>query len=60
MLAESSDPVTELAIVDMLRYSLERAEKNLPHKRKVFFLQAVIYIILLSFSFSLKTFCAKG
>ncbi|ONH92802.1 hypothetical protein PRUPE_8G196400 [Prunus persica] len=32
---ESSDPVTELAIVDMLRYSLERAEKNLPHKRKV-------------------------
>ncbi|CAL9023185.1 unnamed protein product [Prunus brigantina] len=33
--AESSDPVTELAIVDMLRYSLERAEKNLPHKRKV-------------------------
>ncbi|KAF2286750.1 hypothetical protein GH714_026789 [Hevea brasiliensis] len=29
---ESCDPVTELTIVDMLRYSLEHADKNLPHK----------------------------
>ncbi|XP_065873314.1 uncharacterized protein [Euphorbia lathyris] len=29
---ESSDPVTELAIVDMLRYALEHADKNLPPK----------------------------
>lgn len=35
MLAESSDPVTESTIIDMLRYSLEHAEKNLPHKKKV-------------------------
>ncbi|KAJ4832143.1 hypothetical protein Tsubulata_048235 [Turnera subulata] len=29
---ESDDPATELTIVDMLRYSLEHADKNLPHK----------------------------
>ncbi|XP_037495849.1 uncharacterized protein LOC105644615 [Jatropha curcas] len=31
-LVESFYPVTELTIVDMLRYSLEHAEKNLPRK----------------------------
>ncbi|OAY34813.1 uncharacterized protein LOC110628756 isoform X3 [Manihot esculenta] len=29
---ESCDPVTELTIIDMLRYSLEHADKNLPHR----------------------------
>ncbi|WCJ37959.1 P-loop containing nucleoside triphosphate hydrolases superfamily protein [Euphorbia peplus] len=29
---ETSDPVTELTIVEMLRYSLEHADKNLPPK----------------------------
>ncbi|KAF5446432.1 hypothetical protein F2P56_032060 [Juglans regia] len=29
---ESSDPVTDLTIIDMLRFSLERADKNLPRK----------------------------
>ncbi|KAL3604683.1 hypothetical protein D5086_005542 [Populus alba] len=32
---ESHDPVTELAIVNMLHYSLEHADKNLPHKRQI-------------------------
>lgn len=32
MLVESCDPVTELTIIDMLRYSLEHADKNLPHR----------------------------
>ncbi|XVE78141.1 hypothetical protein DITRI_Ditri13aG0120100 [Diplodiscus trichospermus] len=32
---ESHDPVTELSIVDMLRYSLEHADRNLPHKNWV-------------------------
>ncbi|KAG6787410.1 hypothetical protein POTOM_009049 [Populus tomentosa] len=35
LLAESHDPVTELAIVNMLHYSLEHADKNLPHKRQI-------------------------
>ncbi|XP_050205428.1 uncharacterized protein LOC126655340 [Mercurialis annua] len=29
---ESCDPLTELTIIDMLRYSLEHADKNLAHK----------------------------
>ncbi|KAE8037848.1 hypothetical protein FH972_010403 [Carpinus fangiana] len=29
---ESCDPVTELTIIDMLRFSLEHADKNLPRK----------------------------
>lgn len=32
---ESHDPVTELTIVNMLHYSLEHADKNLPHKRQI-------------------------
>lgn len=32
---DNCDPSTELAIADMLRYSLERADRNLPHKLKV-------------------------
>ncbi|XVF72302.1 hypothetical protein PTKIN_Ptkin12aG0109900 [Pterospermum kingtungense] len=32
---ESDDPVTELTIVDMLRYSLKHAERNLPRKNLV-------------------------
>ncbi|XWS36597.1 hypothetical protein CRYUN_Cryun20dG0098300 [Craigia yunnanensis] len=32
---ESHDPVTELTIVDMLRYSLEHADRNLPRKNWV-------------------------
>lgn len=35
LLAESHDPVTELTIVNMLHYSLEHADKNLPHKRQI-------------------------
>lgn len=31
-LAESCDPATDLAIVEMLRYSLEHADINLPGK----------------------------
>lgn len=33
MLTENLDPETELTIVDMLRYSLEHADKNLPPTR---------------------------
>ncbi|KAG6680602.1 hypothetical protein I3842_13G050400 [Carya illinoinensis] len=29
---ENSDPVTDLTIIDMLRFSLERSDKNLPRK----------------------------
>ncbi|XVF32131.1 hypothetical protein REPUB_Repub17cG0055600 [Reevesia pubescens] len=50
---ESYDPITELTIVDMLRYSLEHADRNLPHKnwvmekaRKVS-LSACIYLLLM-------------
>ncbi|TYI00835.1 hypothetical protein ES332_A11G159800v1 [Gossypium tomentosum] len=32
---ENHDPVTELTIVDMLRYSLEHADRNLPYKNWV-------------------------
>ncbi|RZC68655.1 hypothetical protein C5167_031878 [Papaver somniferum] len=32
---DNCDPSTELTIADMLRYSLERADRNLPHKLKV-------------------------
>ncbi|KAJ6941668.1 hypothetical protein NC651_007440 [Populus alba x Populus x berolinensis] len=32
---ESHDLVTELTIVNMLHYSLEHADKNLPHKRQI-------------------------
>lgn len=35
MLTESCDKATELAIVDMLRYSLEHADRNLPVKEWV-------------------------
>ncbi|KAL8170173.1 hypothetical protein V2J09_021977 [Rumex salicifolius] len=31
---ESSDPVTELASLKMLKYALERADKNLPHRSR--------------------------
>ncbi|OWM62767.1 hypothetical protein CDL15_Pgr020061 [Punica granatum] len=33
---ESSDPLTEFTIIDMIHYSLEHADRNLPHK-KIFF-----------------------
>ncbi|KAJ6334019.1 hypothetical protein OIU78_011015 [Salix suchowensis] len=32
---ESHDEVTEFTIVNMLHYSLEHADKNLPHKRQI-------------------------
>lgn len=59
MLAESSDPGTELAIVDMLCYSLERAEKNLPHKRKVFFFTSSDIYSFAFFFFFLELFVLK-
>ncbi|CAN6688504.1 unnamed protein product [Malus baccata var. baccata] len=46
---ESSDPVTELTIVDMIRYSLEHAEKNLPRRRKVDTLSLLPCMLLLIF-----------
>ncbi|XWS47191.1 hypothetical protein CRYUN_Cryun14cG0131900 [Craigia yunnanensis] len=44
---ESHDPVTELTIVDMLRYSLEHADRNLPLKNRVrkISLSACIYLL---------------
>lgn len=33
VLTESDDPITKLTIIDMLCYSLEHAEKNLPQKQ---------------------------
>ncbi|XP_022771515.1 uncharacterized protein LOC111314428 [Durio zibethinus] len=51
---ETHDPMTELAIVDMLRYSLEHADRNLPHKnwvkekvRKVSLLACVYLLAML-------------
>lgn len=44
---ESSDPVTESTIIDMLRYSLEHAEKNLPHKKKVHTISPLPCMLLL-------------
>ncbi|GMJ08995.1 hypothetical protein HRI_004568700 [Hibiscus trionum] len=44
---ENHDPVTELAIIDMLCYSLEHADRNLPHKnwvRKVR-ISTIIYLL---------------
>ncbi|XP_009348367.2 uncharacterized protein LOC103940015 isoform X1 [Pyrus x bretschneideri] len=46
---ESSDAVTQLTIVDMIRYSLEHAEKNLPRKRKVETLSLLSCMLLLLF-----------
>ncbi|KAM1346138.1 hypothetical protein PS2_035198 [Malus domestica] len=46
---ESSDAVTQLTIVDMIRYSLEHAEKNLPRKRKVETLSLLSCMLLLIF-----------
>ncbi|XP_068323746.1 uncharacterized protein [Pyrus communis] len=46
---ESSDPVTKLTIVDMIRYSLEHAEKNLPRRRKVDTLSLLPCMLLLIF-----------
>ncbi|EOX93819.1 hypothetical protein QUC31_004308 [Theobroma cacao] len=44
---ESDDPATALTIVDMLRYSLEHADRNLPRKNWVYkvFLSACTYLL---------------
>ncbi|XP_021907155.1 uncharacterized protein LOC110821586 isoform X2 [Carica papaya] len=50
---ESYDPITELTIVDMLRYSLERADRNLPgriwamHKISRSCLSASFYLVII-------------
>ncbi|KAM5563000.1 hypothetical protein ABKV19_017946 [Rosa sericea] len=44
---ESSDPVTESTTIDMLRYSLEHAEKNFTHKKKVPAISLLPFMLLL-------------
>ncbi|XP_062024306.1 uncharacterized protein LOC133740373 isoform X2 [Rosa rugosa] len=44
---ESSDPVTESTTIDMLRYSLEHADKNFTHKKKVPAISLLPFMLLL-------------
>ncbi|XP_050364004.1 uncharacterized protein LOC126782739 isoform X2 [Argentina anserina] len=44
---ESSDPVTDSTTIDMLRYSLEHAEKNFTQKKKVFTISLLPCMLLL-------------
>ncbi|XP_039031423.1 uncharacterized protein LOC120166136 isoform X2 [Hibiscus syriacus] len=45
---ETNDPVTELTIINMLCYSLEHADRNLPHKKRVRKVCISAFIYLLS------------